>query len=75
MVTITHLALDSDAVSKIIEAYDAAWERLKGSIFVSTRRTQETRAIIVQAIIEMAERGERDPSHLCTGALRRFGMS
>jgi hypothetical protein len=73
--TITHLALDANAVCKVIEAYDAAWGRLKGSIFVSTRRMQDTRAIIVEAIVEMAERGERDPSHLCAAALRRLGMS
>jgi hypothetical protein len=74
MITITHLSLDSKSVGCIIQAYDAAWEALRGSIFASVNREEETRAILVRSIVEMAERGERDPMHLRDGALRCFGM-
>jgi hypothetical protein len=74
MINITRLTLDSKAVGCIIQAYDAAWGSLRGSIFASTPREEETRALLVRSIIEMAERGERDPIHLRDGALRHFGM-
>jgi hypothetical protein len=74
MIYIKHLGLDSKAVACIVQAYDAAWESLRGSIFASARRAEETRAILARSIIEMAERGERDPIHLQEGALRCFGM-
>jgi len=75
MTNITHLTFDRRAVEGVIQAYDEAWSSLQGSIFASTRRAGETRAIITQSIIEMAERGERDPIHLRNNALRQFGMA
>jgi hypothetical protein len=74
VINITHLTLDSNAVGCIIRAYDAAWDSLRGSIFASTHRAEETRATLVRSIVEMAERGERDPMHLRDEALRRFEM-
>lgn len=70
MTTTTHFTLDSKAALCIIEAYEAAWSSLRGSIFVSGRREAETREILVRSIIDMAERGERDLTRLRDGALQ-----
>jgi len=75
MINITHLTFDRAAVEGVLRAYDEAWSSLQGSIFASTRRAEETRAILAQSIIEMAERGERNPVHLRQNALRQFGMA
>jgi hypothetical protein len=74
MINITHLTFDPKAVSCIIRAYDAAWDSLRGSIFASAGREEETRATLVRSIIATAERGERDPVQLRDEALRCFGM-
>jgi len=74
MIHAKHQGLDSKTVACIIQVYDAAWDSLRGSIFASARRAAETRAILAHSIIEMAERGERDPIHLQEGVLRCFGM-
>jgi hypothetical protein len=70
MMTTTHFTLDSKATLCIIEAYEAAWNSLRGSIFVSGRREAETREIIVRCVVDMAERGERDLTRLRDGALQ-----
>jgi len=71
----TNHVFDREAVEGVLLAYDAAWHSLQGSIFASARRADETRSIIAQSIIDMAERGERDPIHLRDNALRQFGMA
>jgi hypothetical protein len=74
MTNITHVTFDSKSIGCIIQAYEAALESLRGSIFASTRREKETRATLVQSIVEMAERGERDSMKLRDAALRSLGM-
>ena len=74
MTDLTSRAFDSKAVGSIIQAYDAVLGSLRGSIFASPFRAIETRAKVVQSIIETAENGERDPTKLRDAALRRFGM-
>ena len=59
-----------EAAVCIIQAYEAAMDSLRGSIFASERREAETRAVIVRRIVDMAERGERDPTRLRDGALQ-----
>jgi hypothetical protein len=75
MTNVTHLTFDRAAVEGVLRAYAEAWSSLQGSIFASERRAEETRAILTQSIIEMTERGERDPDHLRDNALRQFGMA
>jgi len=70
MTTPTHFTLDAKAALCIIEAYEAAWNSLRGSIFLSGNREAETREIIVRSVIDMAERGERDLTRLRDGALQ-----
>jgi hypothetical protein len=72
MTTTTHFTLDSKAAVCIIQAYEAALDSLRGSIFVSGQREAETRAIIVRSVISMAERGECDVIRLRDGALQCF---
>ena len=67
--------LDAEAVARIMQAYQDAWNSLQGSIFTAPLRAEETRKILVRCIIETAERGERDPIHLRNGALSYFGMA
>ena len=70
MTTNTDFTLDSKAAARIIQAYEAALDSLRGSIFASGHREAETREIIVRTIIDMAEHGERDPARLRDGALQ-----
>ena len=71
MATTADFTLDfGEAAVCIIQAYEAAMDSLQGSIFASGRRELETRAIIVRMIVDLAERGERDPTRLRDGALR-----
>jgi hypothetical protein len=70
MTTNTDFTLDSKAAACIIQAYEAALDSLRGSIFASGHREAETRELIVRTIIDMAEHGERDPACLRDGALQ-----
>lgn len=71
MATTADFTLDfAQAAVCIIQAYEDAMDSLRGSIFASGQREAETRAIIVRRIVDMAERGERDPTRLRDGALR-----
>jgi hypothetical protein len=69
------VALDSETIIRIVQAYDTAWHSLRGSIFASVPRAEETREILIRRIIEIAEHGECDPTRLRDGALRHFGMA
>jgi hypothetical protein len=68
-------ALDCEAIVCIVQAYDSAWHSLRGSIFASVPRAEETRDILIRRIIEIAEHGECDPARLRDGALRHFGLA
>ena len=68
-------ALDCEAIVRIVQAYDSAWHSLRGSIFASVPRADETREILIRRIIEIAECGECDATRLRDGALRQFGLA
>jgi hypothetical protein len=63
---------DPETVHIIIQAYDDAWKSLRGSIFAAQHRAEETRQILARRVIEIAQRGERDPIYLRDGALDCF---
>jgi hypothetical protein len=69
------LRLHPEATIRIIEACDSAWHALRGSIFASGDRAQETREVLIRRIVEIAESGECDLIRLRDGALQQSGMA
>ena len=68
---------DVDTTIILASAFDAAWLSLQtsGSPFAADDRASQTRDLLAQRIIEMAQRGERDKRRLVEEALARFATS
>jgi hypothetical protein len=68
---------DVDTTIILASAFDAAWLSLQtsGSPFAADDRAFQTRDILAQRIIEIAQRGERDKRRLVEEALARFVTS
>jgi hypothetical protein len=60
-------AFDHEATAAMAEAYDAACQSID-----DWGQPDIIKETIAQRIIEVAEKGERDPGRLCERALRRF---
>jgi hypothetical protein len=64
-------AFDAEEVRILVEAFDDAWEaaRKTRAPFGSDDHANATRELLALRIIEIAQLGERDPSHLRDDAL------
>ena len=63
-------AFDPESVATLSAAYDLATRRLHDR----DRRPALVNEIIAQRIINLAEKGERDPDALASGALNALGF-
>jgi len=65
---------DVDTTIILAAAFDAAWLSLQtsGSPFAADDRAAETRDLLAQRLIEIAQRGERDKQRLVQEALAQF---
>ena len=70
-------AFDVDTTIILASAFDAAWLSLQtsGSPFAADDQASQTRDLLAQRIIEIAQRGERDKRRLVEEALARFVTS
>ena len=68
---------DVETTIILASAFDAAWLSLQtsGSPFAADDRASQTRDLLAQRIIEIAQRGERDKRRLVEEALARFVTS
>ena len=68
---------DSETVDILSEALADAWRSLQttGVYFTSRAQAEATREKLAMRIIEMAERGERDPHRLRADALEHLAQS
>ena len=59
-------AFNPEAAHALDEAFDGAWKALKASrsLFTTSFRADKAREILALRIIELAQRGERDPIRL-----------
>jgi hypothetical protein len=65
-------SFDPEAVETLSAAFDDAWNTVKqsGSTFARPAYERGAREILAKCIIEMAQRGERDPHNLSEMAVR-----
>jgi len=65
---------DVDTMIILAAAFDAAWLSLQtsGSPVAADDRAAETRDLLAQRLIEIAQRGERDKQRLVQEALAQF---
>ena len=68
---------DVDTTIILASAFDAAWLSLQvsNSPVAADDRATETRDLLAQRIIEVAQRGERDKRRLVDEALAQFANS
>jgi hypothetical protein len=65
---------DTDTTIILASAFDAAWLSLQisNSPMAADDRAAETRALLAQRLIEVAQRGERDKRRLVDDALAQI---
>ncbi|MGA8613357.1 MAG: hypothetical protein WB760_16980 [Xanthobacteraceae bacterium] len=70
-------AFDPEFIETLVSAYEDAWERIEksGSAFASPRYRRAAQEIVAKRIIEMAQRGEREPAQLAEDAVAYFAQS
>jgi hypothetical protein len=68
---------DVDTTIILASAFDAAWLSLQisNNPVAADDRAVETRALLAQRLIEVAQRGERDKRRLVNEALAQFANS
>jgi hypothetical protein len=68
---------DVDTTIILASAFDAAWLSLQisNSPVAADDRATETRGLLAQRLIEVAQRGERDKRRLVSEALVQFANS
>jgi hypothetical protein len=68
---------DVDTTIILASAFDAAWLSLQisNSPVAADNRATETRDLLAQRLIEVAQRGERDKRRLVNEALAQFANS
>jgi hypothetical protein len=64
-------AFDPEVIETLVSVYEAAWRKVEesGSKFASPGYQRAAQEIIAKRIIEMAQRGERNPSELADDAV------
>ena len=70
-------AFDPELIETLVAAYEAAWQKLEqsGSTFASPRYKRAAQEIVAKRIIEMAQRGEREPNQLAEDAVSYLARS
>ena len=70
-------AFDPEFIETLVSAYEDAWRRVEqsGSAFASPRYRRAAQEIVAKRIIEMAQRGEREPSQLAEDAATYLARS
>jgi hypothetical protein len=64
-------AFDPDTTALLASAFDTTWNRLKksGNPLAADSEAASTREVLAKYIIEMGQKGERNPKRLVEGAL------
>jgi hypothetical protein len=67
----TQSAFEPETIDFLVSVFDAAWKRVEqsGSKLASPAFERAAQEIIAKRIIEMAQRGERDPATLADDAV------
>jgi hypothetical protein len=70
-------AFDPEFIETLVSAYEDAWQRVEtsGSAFASPRYRRAAQEIVAKRIIEMAQRGEREPTLLAEDAVAYLAQS
>jgi hypothetical protein len=70
-------AFDPEVIETLVSAYENAWAKVEdsGSKFASPRYQRAAQEIIAKRIIEMAQRGEKDPQQLVDDAVSYLARS
>jgi len=74
---LSNAAFDSETTQLLGAAFEASWEEVKaaGSALADEPEAALTRELLAKRIIEMAERGERNPDRLVENALDHLARS
>jgi hypothetical protein len=64
-------AFEPEMIETLVSVFEAAWQKVEqsGSKFASPAYKRAAQEIIAKRIIEMAQRGERDPAALANDAV------
>jgi hypothetical protein len=70
-------AFDPEFIETLVSAYEDAWRKIEksGSAFASPRYRRAAQEIVAKRIIEMAQRGEREPAQLAEDAVAHLAQS
>ena len=70
-------AFDPEFIETLVSAYEDAWRKVEqsGSAFASPRYRRAAQEIVAKRIIEMAQRGEREPTQLAEDAANYLARS
>jgi hypothetical protein len=70
-------AFDPEFIETLVSAYENAWRKVEqsGSAFASPRYRRAAQEIVAKRIIEMAQRGEREPTQLAEDAANYLARS
>jgi hypothetical protein len=70
-------AFDPEFIETLVSAYEDAWNQVEksGSAYASPRYRRAAQEIIAKRIIEMAQRGEREPTQLAGDAVAYLARS
>lgn len=70
-------AFDPELIESLVAAYEDAWAKVEksGSKLASPRYERAAQEIIAKRIIEMAQRGEKDPRQLVEDAVSYLARS
>jgi len=70
-------AFDPEFIETLVSAYEDAWQKIEksGSAFASPRYQRAAQEIVAKRIIEMAQRGEREPARLTEDAVTYLARS
>jgi hypothetical protein len=70
-------AFDPEFIETLVSAYEDAWSKIEksGSDFASPRYRRAAQEIVAKRIIEMAQHGEREPTHLAEDAVAYLARS
>ena len=70
-------AFDPEFVETLVSAYEAAWRKIEesGSEYASPRYRRAAQEIVAKRIIEMAQRGGREPAQLAADAAAYLATS
>ena len=71
------MAFDPESIEVLACALDHAWDRIEksGSLFAGPAYSRAMREVIAKRIVEMAQRGAKDPRTLADDAVRFFAAN